>query len=149
MTGKQYDTAVTYIDSISARVNDDVSSVVKKRNAEKIRYSKNKDLGKNLQPDCTQTANSLPEQIREDKIREDKSAIRYRYCGKVIKLNERDYNLWKEKYKNVDLDYELDSIDNWFMQEKNKSKRPDWFWMTPNMLAKKNKELNKGVFNGR
>lgn len=71
MTAKQYETAMTYLDSISARVNDDVSSVVKKRNAEKLRYNKNKDLNKNLHTDCTQTGNSLPEQIRLDKIRED------------------------------------------------------------------------------
>lgn len=71
MTAKQYDTAMTYIDSIAARVCDDVSSVIKKRNAEKIRYSKNKGSTKILQADCEQTVSSLSEQIRLDKIRED------------------------------------------------------------------------------
>jgi len=71
MTSKQYETAMTYLDSVSATVGDEVSSVIKKRNAEKIRYNKNKDLSKILQADSKQTADSLSEQIRLDKIRED------------------------------------------------------------------------------
>lgn len=70
MTARQYDTAMTYLDSISSRVNDDVSSTIKKRKTEKIRYSKNKDLQKILPAECQQNVSSLPEQIREDKIRE-------------------------------------------------------------------------------
>lgn len=75
MTARQYDTAMTYLDSISAQVNDEVSLVVKKRNAEKIRYNKNKDLSKILQADSEQTVSSLWEQIRLDKIREDKGVL--------------------------------------------------------------------------
>lgn len=72
MTSKQYETAIAYLDSVSARVGDDVSSVIRKRNAEKIRYNKNKGLSKNLPAECKQNVGSLSEQIREDKIREDK-----------------------------------------------------------------------------
>jgi len=72
MTSKQYETAMTYLDSVSATVGDEVSSIIRKRNAEKIRYNKNKDLSKNLQAECQQNVSSLSEQIRLDKIREDK-----------------------------------------------------------------------------
>lgn len=71
MTKRQFQTAMTYIDSIAARVGDDVSSVIRKREVEKIRYNKNKDLSKIMPADCKQTVGSLPPQIREDKIRED------------------------------------------------------------------------------
>ena len=71
MTRRQFQTAMTYIDSIASRVSDDVSQVLKKRDREKIRYNKIKDLKDFLPADCQQTASSLSPKIREDKIRED------------------------------------------------------------------------------
>lgn len=62
----------------------------------------------------------------------------YKYNGIVIKLNEKDYSCWKEKYPNIDLDYELDRIDVWFQEHKDNI--PRWFFMTQNMLIKKQKE---------
>lgn len=71
MTKKQYQTAMTYVDSISSIVSDGLSSVKRKREAEKIRYNKIKHLDNFLPADCKQTGSSLPSQIRLDKIRED------------------------------------------------------------------------------
>ena len=71
MTKKQYQTAMTYVDSISSIVGDGLSSVKRKREAEKIRYNKIKHLDNFLAADCKQTGSSLPSQIRLDKIRED------------------------------------------------------------------------------
>ena len=71
MTEKQYETAMTYLDSIATGVGDAVSSVKRKREVEKIRYNKNKNLSKNLQAEQKQTDSRLPNQIRLDKIRED------------------------------------------------------------------------------
>lgn len=71
MTSKQYDIALTYLDSIVSSIAGEVSSVINKRNREKIRYNKNKDLSKILPADSKQNVGSLPEQIRLDKIRED------------------------------------------------------------------------------
>lgn len=82
MTKKQYDTAMTYLDSIVSGVSGDVSSVINKRNREKIRYNKNKDLSKILPADSKQNVGSLPEQIREDKIREDNR-------GNISSIEER------------------------------------------------------------
>lgn len=66
MTEKQFKTALEYCDSISARVSSDVSLVIRKRNANKIRYSKNKEIGKIQHADSLQTADTQLEQIRED-----------------------------------------------------------------------------------
>lgn len=71
MTKKQYQTAMTYVDSISSIVGDGLSSVKRKREAEKIRYNKIKHLDNFLPADCKQTVSSLPTQIRLDKIKED------------------------------------------------------------------------------
>lgn len=49
-----------------------IKSTENKRKSEKIRYNKIKDLDKNLQADCKQTASSPREQVRLDKIRLDK-----------------------------------------------------------------------------
>lgn len=85
MTAKQYETAMTYLDSVSARVSDDVSLVIKKRNVEKIRYNKNKGLSKNLQADCIQ---SDIQTAGADKIRLDKNKEIYKENNKQT---EKDY----------------------------------------------------------
>ena len=83
-----------------------------------------------------------------NKIKENK----YIFNGITIKLNENDYNGWKEKYNLVDLDYELEQIDCWFQEEKNSDRKKDWFWIVQKSLAKKQKEkydaLPKGI-NGK
>lgn len=73
MTPKQYETAMTYLDSISATVSGDVSRVERKRVTEKKRYYKNKDITKILPTDCQQTGDSLPNQIRIDNTKEKES----------------------------------------------------------------------------
>jgi len=79
MTPKQYETAMTYLDSIAATVCDEVSLVTRKRSAEKIRYNKNKALPKILPTDCKQTDDSLQEQIREDNIKEKKEIYKEKF----------------------------------------------------------------------
>ena len=68
MTARQYDTAMTYLDSIATGVCDAVSSVKRKREVEKIRYNKNKNLTKILPADSEQNDSRLPNQIRLDNI---------------------------------------------------------------------------------
>lgn len=68
MTARQYDTAMTYLDSIATGVGDAVSSVKRKREVEKIRYNKNKNLTKILPADSEQNDSRLPNQIRLDNI---------------------------------------------------------------------------------
>lgn len=66
MTEKQFKTALEYCDSIAARVSSDVSLVIRKRNANKIRYSKNKEINKIQQAESLHTDDTQLEQIRED-----------------------------------------------------------------------------------
>lgn len=70
MTERQYDTAMTYLDSIASGVCDALSSVKRKREVEKIRYNKNKNLQKILPTEHKQNSGSLPNQIRLDNIKE-------------------------------------------------------------------------------
>lgn len=129
MTAKQYETAMTYLDSISATVGDEVSLVTKKRNTEKIRYSKNKGLSKILTTDCIQTVSSLQEQIREDNIKEEK----YKFEGRVIKLNYKDYYSFAKEYPHIDLDRELEGLDKYYAE----NNITDWWMRCKNRLKTK------------
>jgi hypothetical protein len=129
MTSKQYETAMTYLDSIAAMVCDEVSLVTRKRSAEKIRYSKNKDLKKILLTDCKQTVDSQQEQIREDNIKEEK----YKFEGKVIKLNYKDYYSFSKEYPHIDLDRELEGLDRYYSE----NNITDWWMRCKNRLKTK------------
>jgi len=136
MTKRQFQTAMTYIDSIAARVGDDVSSVLRKREVEKIRYNKNKDLSKILPADCQQTADSLPPQIREDKIREESNNIPPISPKKVGCQNETqaDNHLFEEFWK---LYTPVVSRDGKFVAKGNKR----------SCLAKFNNFMKEGISN--
>lgn len=129
MTSKQYETAMTYLDSIAATVCDEVSLVTRKRSAEKIRYNKNKGLQKIMPTDCKQTADSMQEQIKEDNIKEDK----YRFEGNVIKLNYKDYYSFTNEYPHLDLDRELEGLDRYYSQ----NNITDWWLRCKNRLRTK------------
>lgn len=126
MTKKQYETAMTYLDSVSARVNDDVSSVIKKRHMEKIRYNKNKDLSKNLQADSKQNVSSLSEQIRLDKIREDNIKEKEQEKEKILNDNFNEFWNYYTPIK---------ATDGHFVAKGNKKSCQEKF----------NKIINKGV----
>lgn len=98
MTSRQYETAMTYLDSIASGVCDAVSSVKRKREVEKIRYNKNKNLTKILPADSKQTTSRLPKQIRLDNINinNNKGDRVLNNIGKVIKKIPRSPFDWKE-----------------------------------------------------
>lgn len=83
--------------------------------------------------------------IKENKIKENK----YIFNGYTIKLNEKDYNSWKEEYNLLDLDYELKQIDNYLQMEENKPKQKSWFFFAKSWLNKNQKraydKLPKGM----
>ena len=87
-------------------------------------------LAKNSEPNITPniganiTPNSLNNKNRNN-LTETKND--YAYNGEVIKLNQKDYNEWKEKFNLLDFDYELEKRDIWLSgQENTKS----WFIST-------------------
>ncbi len=65
----------------------------------------------------------------------------YKYSGTVIKLNEKDYNNWQERFDLLDLKYELDKRDIWLASQTNNK---NWFISTQQYLLtvqrKKEKE---------
>lgn len=83
--------------------------------------------------------------IKENKIKENK----YIFNGLTVKLNEKDYNAWKEEYNLLDLDYELKQIDNYLQMEENKPKQKSWFFFAKSWLNKNQKreydKLPKGM----
>ena len=79
MTKKQYETAIAYLDSITSIVGDDVCLVKRRREADKKRYNKNKDLNKS--PTQEQPRNYTGQAA---KIRLDKDIYNNRgYCSAV------------------------------------------------------------------
>lgn len=83
--------------------------------------------------------------IKENKIKENK----YIFNGLTVRLNEKDYNAWKEEYNLLDLDYELKQIDNYLQMEENKQKQKSWFFFAKAWLNKNQKreydKLPKGI----
>lgn len=64
----------------------------------------------------------------------------YAFEGKVIKLNQKDYNEWKEKFNLLDFDYELEKRDIWLSgQENTKS----WFISTKQYFLGLQREKEK------
>lgn len=64
----------------------------------------------------------------------------YVFEGEVIKLNEKDYNEWKEKFNLLDFDYELEKRDIWLSgQENTKS----WFISTKQYFLGLQREKEK------
>ena len=74
---------------------------------------------------------------------------KYIFNGYTVKLNEKDYNSWKEEYNLLDLDYELKQIDNYLQMEENKPKQKSWFFFAKSWLNKNQKreydKLPKGM----
>lgn len=82
--------------------------------------------------------------IKENKIKEKE----YKYKGTIIKLNDKDYEDWKNKYNLLDLDYELGQMDLSLQTEKYKTKQKDWFFMVQGWLNKLQKEKEKNKSDG-
>jgi hypothetical protein len=59
----------------------------------------------------------------------------YIFTGKVIKLTKMDFDIWKKSYKNLDLNSELQSLDDYYF----KKNVEDWFTRCSAALAKRNR----------
>ena len=121
------------------------------KNNNKIKENKIKENKYIIQDDLqleTQDGN-------QDKIKSESSPLiskkekKYIFNGLTVRLNEKDYNSWKEEYNLLDLDYELKQIDNYLQMEENKSKQKDWFFFAKAWLNKNQKreydKLPKGI----
>jgi hypothetical protein len=67
--------------------------------------------------------------------------INYKFIGDVIKLNEKDYNSWKNKFPLLDLDFELKKRDIWLANCDSPPK--NWFISTAQYLLTENDKKQK------
>lgn len=66
---------------------------------------------------------------------------KYIYSGDIIKLNQKDFEKWKNKFSNINLLVELDKRDIWLSESKKNGKNIDnWFLSTMQYFAKLNRE---------
>lgn len=68
---------------------------------------------------------------------ENENENSYKYHGKVIKLNEKDYNQWQNSYRYIDLDSELQRLDDYYAE----NNITNWWMRCSNQLSKKNQEV--------
>lgn len=147
ITNKQLMIVKRWLAIIETQVTSDINSVNKNRNNRKISYRKNKGLEKNVIGSVSSSVHgsvmgSVEEvdKIRLDKIRKEKNKEKkYAFEGKVIKLNQADYDSWKEQFNLLDLDYELKRRDIWLASEK-ESVQKKWFVSTQQRLLTLQKE---------
>lgn len=64
----------------------------------------------------------------------------YAFHGKVIRLNQRDFNTWAKSYPHIDLRAELQALDDWYDGHLTAVERKNWFARCSGALAKKNRE---------
>ena len=63
----------------------------------------------------------------------------YAFAGKVIRLNESDFETWRKSYSAIDLMAELQSRDDWLATQP-AARQKTWFPSTSSWLARKNQE---------
>lgn len=72
----------------------------------------------------------------------------YTFKGEIIKLNQKDFDNWKNKFKHIqDLTFELEQLDLYLLRNPEKAK--GWFFYVQQLLLKKNKELEPLPYNPR
>ena len=99
---------------------------------QKNQKNQNNQIFQNQQ---TETETEIKEINKEKPVVLDK----YRFEGQVIKLNERDFNKWKEEYPDVPLLTKLFDIDNWLSKN---TDGKDWFFRVKQMLKKEQEKAN-------
>ena len=83
-----------------------------------------KPLGKPNEKPLGSPNENLSENENEN---ENEKETEYAFKGKVIKLNQKDYNEWKERFNLLDFDYELEKRDIWLSGQENTK---NWFLST-------------------
>ena len=82
--------------------------------------------------------NKRNREIKEDNIYSDKSQnLNYSFVGKVIKLNQKNYEEWQKAYPDLNLYAELLQRDRW-LQKQSDEVRKNWFLSTAQYFIKQN-----------
>ncbi len=62
----------------------------------------------------------------------------YTFAGKIIRLNQRDFDTWATSYPNIDLRAQLQALDDYYDNHLTGGDRKKWFARCSQALAKKN-----------
>ncbi len=62
----------------------------------------------------------------------------YTFAGKIIRLNQCDYDTWAKAYPNIDLGAQLQALDDYYDNHLTGGDRNKWFARCSQALAKKN-----------
>ncbi len=62
----------------------------------------------------------------------------YTFVGKIIRLNQHDYDTWAKAYSNIDLGAQLQALDDYYDRNLTGGDRKKWFARCSQALAKKN-----------
>lgn len=86
--------------------------------------------------------NNTPLTPQEDEGEKKVMEKAYAFEGEFVKLNQKDFNRWKQAFPNVELEGFLTSYDAWLKKQPEKVQK-DWYMRCSGYLAKKNQENAK------
>lgn len=98
-------------------------------------------LNNNNRNNLTETETETETENKKQKLKtETEKEKEYVFEGKVIKLNQKDYNEWKERFNLLDFDYELEQKDIWFSGQQDTK---NWFIRTQKHFLNLQREKEK------
>jgi hypothetical protein len=62
----------------------------------------------------------------------------YTFAGKIIRLNQHDYDTWEKAYHHIDFRAQLQALDDYYDRHLTGGDRNKWFARCSQALAKKN-----------
>ncbi len=62
----------------------------------------------------------------------------YAFAGKIIRLNQHDFDTWADAYRHIDLRAQLQALDDYYDNNLTGADRNKWFARCSQALAKKN-----------
>lgn len=135
---------------IQLRLKDELESVKRLSNSQsrkaKGRWendSKAKGLENNDSTNAAASNGYMPNDCRDDAspTPTPTPTLEYRFKGKIIALNDKDYETWKKAYFNIkDLNAELQAADDWLDK---KGRSDGWFLTVSRWLNKAHQESAK------
>lgn len=87
------------------------------------------------------TSSDQKEDFRDTPIESPSLASKYAFEGKIVKLNQRNFDLWKRAYSFLDLAAELIARDAYLASDRaTDADRKNWFASTAQHLANRNQK---------
>ena len=80
-----------------------------------------------------------PKDSKKDPLKEA-----YAFDGKIIRLNQHDYDTWAKAYPLIDLRAQIQALDDYYDRNLTGKDRTKCFWRCSQALAKKNERARAG-----